>query len=470
MTQRMAMGLMAALAALATVSAADFPLELRTLTVDEALTFPGGYGAYGRLGQAKPTGVQKVPQFVSAHPFYGQLQAPGTTAKGMVFCLDESKGDGKGYDRLRLDLNGNGDLTDDPELAQAPNPGQNTTSSSSMERALFGPAEGPADKVVGLWKPKFIAELYFYNRRLLTSRNDSGTYFGQLRVRAAAYLETTVELNGIKQRLGVADGNSSFALGDDAKVMEYGSGSGAEWYLSPGDFFVRDRNSNGRFDNIPGASEAEIYSSIIYWGGQPCSVSLSADFKTLHLEPYAGATGFMTVSNAERLDDLRLVREVATNQWQGISPQIRAGKIEFPVGSYRLYSCSVTAQATDGSTVRSEGERRRRQGSFKVEAGQTGAMNCGQPLALAVTASKETGTESEGGLMGAARSLFGGGSGAAGATVLQLNVVTSGSGGEAYSRFLKLNSKQEVTQLPPPAFKIFDPAGKEIAAGNFEYG
>jgi hypothetical protein len=33
---------------------------------------------------------------------------------GVAFRLDEPQGKGKGYDRLILDLNRNGDLTDDP--------------------------------------------------------------------------------------------------------------------------------------------------------------------------------------------------------------------------------------------------------------------------------------------------------------------------------------------------------------------
>ena len=40
----------------------------------------------------------------------------------LLFRLDESKGNGQGYDRLIVDVNRNGDLTDDPVVSTVPQP------------------------------------------------------------------------------------------------------------------------------------------------------------------------------------------------------------------------------------------------------------------------------------------------------------------------------------------------------------
>ena len=104
-----------AVAAVATASAEDFPLTFRTIAPKDVMAFPGGYGAMGQLRLAKPAKLKKEPKAVSGHPLYGECgEADGAAA--FLFRLDESKGDGKGYDQLIVDMNQNGDLTDDATI------------------------------------------------------------------------------------------------------------------------------------------------------------------------------------------------------------------------------------------------------------------------------------------------------------------------------------------------------------------
>ena len=90
--------------------AKDFPLEFKTLNAEEAMAFPGGSGLYGTLRLDKPNAITKAPPAISKHPLYGQMSV---STNRVYFQIDESKGDGNGYDRLIVDLNQNGDLTDD---------------------------------------------------------------------------------------------------------------------------------------------------------------------------------------------------------------------------------------------------------------------------------------------------------------------------------------------------------------------
>lgn len=101
------LGLTPAVSLLAT----EFPLTLKLMTAQEARSCPGNAGGYARLEVKKPDSAKAEPKAASGHPLYGQLWAG---RKPMLFRVDESQGEGKGYDRLVLDLNRNGDLTDGP--------------------------------------------------------------------------------------------------------------------------------------------------------------------------------------------------------------------------------------------------------------------------------------------------------------------------------------------------------------------
>lgn len=71
--------------------------------------------------------VKAYPRFESRAPIYGLVQfgmrADDTNSgAAFYFALDESRGTGKGYDRLYFDLNRDLDLRDDPAVARLQNP------------------------------------------------------------------------------------------------------------------------------------------------------------------------------------------------------------------------------------------------------------------------------------------------------------------------------------------------------------
>jgi len=76
---------------------------------------------------ADPESGVKYPHFESTAPIYGKVAFDGSfddSQSGITyhFAVDESKGPGKGYDRLYFDLNRNSDLTDDAPLSAMPDP------------------------------------------------------------------------------------------------------------------------------------------------------------------------------------------------------------------------------------------------------------------------------------------------------------------------------------------------------------
>jgi hypothetical protein len=107
----------------------------RTFTLDEVSVFDLGaqpvmglrYGHWVRCAEAPDPNVVAYPRFKSEHPLYGTLSLPYPPDKQSVstayrFAIDESGGTGRGYDRLYLDLNHDGDLTNDKPLAVQKDP------------------------------------------------------------------------------------------------------------------------------------------------------------------------------------------------------------------------------------------------------------------------------------------------------------------------------------------------------------
>ena len=96
--------------------------EVATPDVPESVRSRLIVGAYTQCAAEPDQNIKRYPVLKSDKPFYGSLQVGETTTDVQTgnyyaFAVDESAGSGQGYDRLYLDLNLNGDLTDD-ELCQ----------------------------------------------------------------------------------------------------------------------------------------------------------------------------------------------------------------------------------------------------------------------------------------------------------------------------------------------------------------
>jgi hypothetical protein len=113
------------------ISAFDVPEAVRPYFVS---------GQYVECQKEPNEQVKVYPKLQSAHPLYGEFVI-GTLAQHRgpgpryAFVLDESAGTGRGYDRLYLDLNRNGDLRDDGAKAPGKEPPRAPGFSSSSAKA-----------------------------------------------------------------------------------------------------------------------------------------------------------------------------------------------------------------------------------------------------------------------------------------------------------------------------------------------
>lgn len=448
------------------VAARDFPLTYKTLKPEEAMRLPGASGAYGQLQVAKPSGLKKEPKAASGHPLYGQMQ-DGPVAKGMIFRLDESRGEGKGYDELILDMNQNGDLTDDIPAK----PSENTKPKSEAggyETSLFGPIQAPNTLTVGNWKPLYCAQMFVFNRAFSSMGNSPGmnNYIGQLSLRACCYLEAEVEVDGIKCQIGIVDGNANLKLGDPSKGQVYKNPDGDNMYFNQGDSIIRNPGNLSELRD-PMGNDADSFSSIIYFTSHPQTIKLAADFKTISIEPFQEALSVLEIQPAgSQVSVLSLGYERSVGQWEMLKPVVKDGKAKVPPGNYRLYSCTITGKNAKGETVTAMGYKREIKDTIKVAAGEAVVLKCGGPLAIRATANKQNAARSGGGLMNAAINLFSRNASATQPTV-DINMTVAGVGSETYSTYTKGKGQVE---MPKPTFVVLDADGKQVGNGTLEFG
>lgn len=465
MTKAALFGAAAVVAAVLTASAEDFPLKFQTIPAKDVMAFPGGAGAFGQLRLAKPTKLKKEPQAISRHPLYGECRET-TAGPAFVFRLDESKGDGKGYDQLLVDMNENGDLTDETPAARVVLPNERPAATSSFEQSLFGPIQAPASKLIANGRPIYFAQVYVYNRQMLRSGNAQPNLFiGQIRFKAGWYLDTTVQMGSLKRRVGVFDGDSNLRLGDIARPQTYRPSAGAEsWYFPVADSLLVAADGSATFQADALQSVACPFGPILYLGATPYQVSLAADFTTLHLEPFKEELAEVALQpRGDQVYSVLLAWERPSGDWQLIRPGVAGGKIKVPPGSYRLYQCRLLGKGPNAAdqVLLSASESSPKK-PFNFLAGKANTLVCGGRLQVNVAAEKRKWEPQDQPYTTADRSA------ADSDQVLTLNAHVTGAQGEAYSGFLKGERFNE--RPPQPTFTVLDAGGKKVGAGALEYG
>ena len=382
---------LAAMAAIVTASAGDFPLTFRTIPAKDVMAFPGGYGVSARLRLVKPTMLKKEPKAVSRHPLYG-VYGETSPETGFSFRLDESKGDGKGYDQLIVDMNQNGDLTDDAAAPLVVPPTDRKSPSQANRSKLFGPIQAPVGKTIAGGRPIYFAQTYINNLSsvLRSGQIAQDAYIGQLRLKAGWYVDTTVELKGLKQKVGVFDGDSNLRLGDVSKPQTYrNTGEDENWYFGPGDFLLTDVDGSGAFENDLFDTESCPYGPILYFGATPYKVALAPDCRSLRVEPWTDPLAEVTLQpHGDQVCNVTLAWERPNKQWQLIRAGVADGKIKLPPGNYRLSTCVLLGKGAPRDQVMASGYQRVTRKPVNFATAKANTLRCGAPLEIKVTGEK----------------------------------------------------------------------------------
>jgi len=457
-----------ALAAAGAASGEDFPLTFRTIPAKDVMSFIGGTGTYEQLRAAKPAKLKKEPRAVSGKALYGEV---GDTHGGGGFLVrvEESRGSGMGYDQLIVDLNQNGDLTDDPVVRRTMLPGERRTVSS--EQMPFGPIQAPADKVIAGGRPVYYAQVYLYQSSALyyfsdlpaSARARQNVTSGRLKLKPGWYVDTTVSVNGRKQKVGVCDGDCNLFLGDISRSQTSTTRGEKTWYFPAGDTLLVDADGSGGFNHDLFRSEALPFAPILYLGGKACKVALAPDCKSLRVEPWTETLAEVALQpRGDQVRNVTLAWEPAGGQWQLIRPAVANGKVLVPPGNYRLFESTLMGGSGSREQVMLSGLQRTPQEPVSVGAGRGNTLDCGAPLEIKVTAAqaRTTSVMALGSNSGSQRP--------GSQPTLRISATVVGAGGELYSSFQKGEGFR--SRPPKPTFKIVQAGGRTVANGNLEYG
>ena len=442
--------------AIANASAEVCPLKFETIPADEVQAFPGGYGTYGTVRTTKPAKLKKEPAAVSKVPLYGECRQGGS-GPSFAFRLDESQGTGKGYDQLLVDLNQNGDLTDETPAKRV-----SPSKRPGPSEVLYGPLAVPADKQVAGGRPVYYATVYLFNSEMLKQANLPKDFqVGQVRFKAGWYLSATTEVGGVKRKIGLYDGDSNLRVGDPTLPSTYNSGGRENWSFSRGDSLLLDVNNSGKFETDPMQEEACTMSPVFYFGATPLKATLAEDCTSITVEPWTEDLAEVTLQpKGTQVHSVTLAWERPNGKWQLIRPTAVEGKVKVPPGNYRVYGCTLVGKGNGDDQCMVSGTQRTPKKPFTFAAGKANTLTCGAPLQVNLHAEKKTPESWE--RISKAKdakkdSDF----------VLSIQTTLSGTEGEVYSTFLKgakLNSEP-----PKPKFTI-EVAGKIVGEGSLEYG
>ncbi|MBQ7589714.1 MAG: hypothetical protein IJU47_03410 [Verrucomicrobia bacterium] len=468
-------GLAAAILAACTANlcAETFPLHFKKLDARTAFYSPEGYCTVVILSDKKPAELKKEPETLSKK-LYARLfsserpvvlrdnfPTPPTIASWgqpvTIMRLTE-KEVGEGYDTAIIDLNNNGDLTDDPVFRD---------NKVAKYRKFFGPfilnlPEGtlPADSII---QPVMYLESGFLSapRSYMDPQTGKFTdFFGFAAVRNGWALEGNLDINKVLQHIAFKDAYCDFTfsqnvshrevLNDDLYFDNAKKASSLEFF--PSDYVLRDYNNNGVYDCELPLNESEPYGKYLPLNDKLYTWEIAADLRSCTVTPVDKdfPTGTYTV---ERTTDKRTQVALMTGykapasqtgttygdgKWQLITLDGKVRSTQLPAGSYVLSEFALRSKDADNLIAHFplDSFAPRSSTSFQIEAGKEFTAPWGEPLKLTLDAYHPNDTTQ--------------------GDTLQIYINLVGKNGETYSDFSIFNPKTRlISPLNGPRVEIF---------------
>jgi hypothetical protein len=200
------------------------------------------------------------------------------------------------------------------------------------------------------------------------------------------------------------------------------------------DIFAIDLNGNGKFDDDPTAGEVMPLGKVIQVAGEWYAVEVSSDGSAITFKKFEGDAGTVSVPGG----NLELILSSDNGVFKVTGSE---GKFRLPAGRYTVAGLVLSAADKDGAKWTLMAQPAKDMATVEVAKGETKPLKVGAPLVVKADA---TGSGQQ--------------------VTLGLSIL--GQGGEKYGAGASKNG----TLQPSPKFKIVDESGKEIGAGEFEYG
>jgi hypothetical protein len=263
----------------------------------------------------------------------------------------------------------------------------------------------------------------------------NGHYFMLLPV---CRMEGKIRLGKQVYRVAVIDGD----FDGDFKTLYVPSANyrycGSDAFLAdmPSGLFSRNRGDNGKC--VP-LGNYYLFSKDRYGNKMPSpcyySIDLSADGKTLIMQPVEPATGTLKIGPLRHLS-ARLLSDAVTQEVDFDD------EIKLPAGRYQMLSGSLrfTDHLNEEHEMTADFSEDIRKGAFEIKAGEAFTLNPGPPFTIQTEVEKTDDV-----------------------TTLGINAELVGNEGETYG--LRISR-----DMPKPLVKVLNENGTEIHSGTMEYG
>ncbi|MCU0914859.1 MAG: hypothetical protein MUC88_09880 [Planctomycetes bacterium] len=275
-------------------------LQYRSLSEARQIVGDIGY-LYTQLSSAQPRDV-KLPQLAGDQPLFLEWVTPMAASGRVWIVFDKSKGKGD-YDRLYLDANANGDLSDDP--ACPPYRRESMMAYFGPVKVVFASADGPITYHLNL-------EIRSYpGQSPMCLMSPGGWYEGPITV------------GGVKKQCLLIDHNVNGTFNDKSA-----------------DYSKSDRIRIGE----PGRAEAGAVGKYIEVDNKLYQVEVARDGAFVTLAP-AGQVPYGAVRLSEGVTTVTVAGENGS-----FVRKPENGIIKLPVGAYQVDSWSVSKKDNLGAT------------------------------------------------------------------------------------------------------------------------
>ena len=333
--------------------------KLREVSVFEEGEQQSGFlrGQTG-LDRDKPFAeVRNYPAFVSKKPVYGSVRFAadyGQTNSGMLFyfAMDESRGTGKGYDRLYMDLNRDLNLRNDPVVKPQQRPPDNASlrNSGIKQQVIFDLLSidfdfGPAGTRPVQIMPRLTVSVYDQEESKQVTFVRTRLYAGDIKLGGESYRAQLGNDHIIRGRLDLPGTALVLTPKDD--------GSRLGWW--GGDRLMAAHKVRGRFFTFSASPTGEELTVRPYQG----------DLGTFEIGPAGRAITNLSVAGS--LEAKELAVPVGGDLKDG-SPR-PARRCQLPVGDYLPNYITVEfgrLRLNMSQNYHSEGKPRDRGGRAKV--------------------------------------------------------------------------------------------------------
>jgi hypothetical protein len=297
------------------------------------------------LSNQKPDGVE-LPTFVSPQPLFAKWKTPMAPAGFLWIALDSSKEDGA-YDRLFIDTNADGRLSDEkPAIATYAQRVKNAQSLKEMQSSFFA--------TVKVLLPSPDGPVAYHLNASLRIQDTKA----QLLTTAAGWYEGAIQVGGRQHTCVLFDADCNGAF-DDARE----------------DFRQSDRI---KIDNAPEAAIGRV-GKYISVDGKFWSLQVARDGAWVRfIEPKDLTLGVIRVSGG--------VARLGVGGASGLFVlPVENGQASLPVGAYRLNRWELQRKDAAGAVWTLSSEAPPTAPAFTVAADKPVTLDLGEPITSTVT-------------------------------------------------------------------------------------